>query len=177
MTATLNETAARWVAEIPTPIGAMTAVADDAGILRLDFVGQPSAAIAQRLGAEQAMPGDNAHLDRLREELTEYFAGSRRDFTVLLAPAGGTAFQQAVWAFLRTIPFGQTRTYAQQARAIGSAQAARAVGQANGCNPVSIIVPCHRVIGATGSLTGFGGGIERKRWLLEHERRVSGLWG
>jgi O-6-methylguanine DNA methyltransferase len=177
MPTVLSESAVCWMTEIPTPLGPMTAVATDESLLRLDFADQPSAAKARAYQATAAAPGDCAPLDLLGEQLEEYFAGHRRDFTVPLAPPAGTAFQQAVWAYLRTIPLGQTRTYAQQARAIGSATAARAVGGANGCNPVSILVPCHRVIGASGALTGFGGGIERKRWLLDHERRASGLWG
>jgi methylated-DNA-[protein]-cysteine S-methyltransferase len=101
-------------------------------------------------------------------QLRAYFAGERRSFALPLA-GEGTDFQKSVWAALATIPFGETRTYAEIAAYIGKPGAARAVGLANGSNPISIIVPCHRVIGASGSLTGYGGGLERKRWLLEHE--------
>ncbi|MEM1184717.1 MAG: methylated-DNA--[protein]-cysteine S-methyltransferase [Planctomycetota bacterium] len=102
------------------------------------------------------------------EQLSGYFAGTRRVFDVRL-DLQGTDFQRSVWTALLDIPFGQTRSYADIARAIGNPDAVRAVGLANGRNPVSIIVPCHRVIGSDGSLTGYGGGMDRKRWLLAHE--------
>jgi methylated-DNA-[protein]-cysteine S-methyltransferase len=105
---------------------------------------------------------------RAVEQLREYFAGERREFTVPLAPHG-TAFEQRVWSALREIPFGETVSYGEIARRIGSPTAARAVGLANGRNPIAVIVPCHRVIGANGSLTGYGGGLERKRYLLDLE--------
>ena len=107
-------------------------------------------------------------LAEARVQLTAYFAGQRRDFDVPLAPRG-TEFQLRVWEALRRIPHGTTLSYADLAARIGSPAAVRAVGAANGRNPIPIIVPCHRVIGSNGSLTGFGGGIERKRWLLAHE--------
>jgi len=102
------------------------------------------------------------------DQLREYFAGHRRTFDVPLAPEG-TGFQQRVWAALLAIPFGQTRSYGQIASAIGRPSASRAVGAANGRNPIAIIVPCHRVIGASGALTGYAGGMDAKRWLLAHE--------
>lgn len=105
-----------------------------------------------------------------RAQLEEYFAGTRKDFQLALN-SKGTEFQQKVWAALLEIPFGETRSYGEQARLIGDHKAVRAVGLANGKNPIPIIVPCHRVIGADGSMTGFGGGIERKKWLLAHEAR------
>jgi methylated-DNA-[protein]-cysteine S-methyltransferase len=108
-------------------------------------------------------------LDLAQRELDAYFAGVLREFTVKLAPQG-TGFQKKVWAALLTIPYGATRSYGQQAAAIGAPKASRAVGAANGRNPIAIIIPCHRVIGANGSLTGFGGGMERKRILLDLER-------
>ena len=104
-------------------------------------------------------------------ELGEYFAGDRQTFDVPLAPRG-TEFQLAAWLALRTIPYGETVSYGEQARRLGDARKARAVGAANGRNPLPIIVPCHRVVGANGHLTGFGGGIECKAWLLDHERDV-----
>ena len=107
------------------------------------------------------------------EQLDEYFSGERQDFDLPLAVAG-TTFQQRVWAALREIPYGETESYGELAARIGSPGASRAVGLANGRNPIGIIVPCHRVIGASGSLTGYGGGIERKRQLLDMEREV--LW-
>ena len=102
------------------------------------------------------------------EQLSEYFAGTRRVFDLPLR-LQGTAFQQRVWRELREIPYGETWSYGQLAKRIGNPSASRAVGLANGRNPISILVPCHRVIGADGSLTGYGGGLERKRWLLAHE--------
>jgi AraC family transcriptional regulator of adaptative response/methylated-DNA-[protein]-cysteine methyltransferase len=117
------------------------------------------------------VPGSHPHLSRLREQLEEYFRGERRRFDVPL-DLGGTAFQQSVWSRLQGIPFGGTRSYVEVASQVGKRDAVRAVGQANGRNPVAIVVPCHRVVGADGSLSGYGGGLWRKRWLLEHERAV-----
>jgi methylated-DNA-[protein]-cysteine S-methyltransferase len=106
-------------------------------------------------------------------QLAEYFAGERTRFELALAPHG-TPFQQKVWLALRDIPYGRTTTYGALAAELGQPTASRAVGLANGRNPLAVIVPCHRVIGANGALTGFGGGLPRKRWLLDHERRVLG---
>lgn len=108
-------------------------------------------------------------LAQAEEELNEYFAGVRRSFTVPLAPKG-TAFQQAVWAQLLAIPYGETRTYGQLAAALGRPMASRAVGGACHANPIGILIPCHRVVGADGTLTGYAGGLEIKRYLLELER-------
>ena len=113
---------------------------------------------------------DDALFAETRQQLEQYFAGTRQIFTLKLA-AKGTAFQHQVWAVLCTIPFGETRSYGEQARAIDNEKAVRAVGLANGKNPIAIIVPCHRVIGANGSLTGYAGGLERKQWLLAHEAK------
>jgi methylated-DNA-[protein]-cysteine S-methyltransferase len=112
--------------------------------------------------------GTDALLDEARRQLVAYFAGRLRAFDLPLAP-NGTEFQRRVWTELTTIPFGATISYAQLARRVSSATAVRAVGAANGRNPIPIIVPCHRVIGSDGSLTGFGGGLSRKQWLLRHE--------
>ena len=109
-------------------------------------------------------------LSRAKRELGEYFAGQRREFTLPLAPAG-TGFQRRVWDALLTIPYGQTRSYGELAALIGSPKASRAVGSANHNNPISIFIPCHRVIGANGSLTGYGGGLEVKRALLALEQK------
>lgn len=111
---------------------------------------------------------DDTLFAETRRQLEEYFAGTRQRFELKLA-ARGTAFQQQVWAALCEIPFGETRSYGEQARAIHNEKAVRAVGLANGKNPLGIIVPCHRVIGANGALTGYAGGISRKQWLLAHE--------
>ena len=105
-------------------------------------------------------------------QLSEYFAGKRIQFDLPLQP-DGTEFQKKVWQALRDIPFGKTRSYLAVARAVGSPDASRAVGAANGKNPLSIVVPCHRVIGSNGSLTGYGGGLPRKKWLLDHEARFA----
>ena len=112
----------------------------------------------------------HAHLDRLRAELADYFAGRLGRFTVPLSMSAGTPFQRAAWAYLAAIPYGQTRTYGKQATAMGAPAAARAVGRANGANRLCLLIPCHRVVGVTGALVGFGGGVDRKRWLIDHER-------
>ncbi|MDQ1603464.1 MAG: methylated-DNA-[protein]-cysteine S-methyltransferase [Actinomycetota bacterium] len=113
-------------------------------------------------------------LDESVHQLDDYFAGRRTDFDLPLEPAEGTAFQRRVWLELRTIPYATTINYGQLAGRVGNPNASRAVGLANGRNPISIVVPCHRVIGANGSLTGYGGGLDRKRLLLDLERRVAG---
>jgi len=118
--------------------------------------------------------GDNPILQLARRQLDEYFACTRTSFDLPL-DAEGTAFERRVWDLLRAIPYGTTTSYGELARRLGEPKDARAVGAANGKNPIPIIVPCHRVIGANGDLTGFGGGLERKRWLLEHEGALLGL--
>jgi methylated-DNA-[protein]-cysteine S-methyltransferase len=117
----------------------------------------------------------SAPFDEVKAQLAEYFAGARCGFDVVLAPRGG-AFERRVWGALREIPYGQTATYGEVARRLGCPAAARAVGLANARNPISIIVPCHRVIGAEGGLIGYGGGLERKRRLLELESGQARLW-
>lgn len=114
--------------------------------------------------------GPTALLEEAARQLREYFAGQRREFDLPLR-LRGTAFQMQVWQVLQAIPYGEVRTYGEIARAIGKPKACRAVGMANHNNPISIIVPCHRVVGAGGSLTGYGGGLENKRFLLELEKR------
>lgn len=111
-------------------------------------------------------------LDRAERQLAEYFLGDRREFDLPLEPEG-TEFQLSVWQVLRTIPYGETISYGEQARRLGDAKKARAVGGANGKNPLSIVVPCHRVIGASGALTGFGGGVDVKETLLRLEKEVA----
>jgi methylated-DNA-[protein]-cysteine S-methyltransferase len=143
-----------------SPVGVLTLEADDHGRLcRLEF-GQPTNA--------SDVPNDPPPAGVIAEtvrQLDEYFAGTRREFELDLAPRG-TAFQLAVWNALLTIPYGATASYGDIARSVGRPNAVRAVGQANGRNPLAIVVPCHRVIGSDHSLTGYGGGIERKRYLL-----------
>lgn len=140
---------------IKTPIGPLTLEADENAVTAIRF----SAGSAQ-----DASP----LLDAAEAQLREYFAGARRTFDLPLAPHG-TAFQQRVWAALRAIPYGETRTYGELAAAIGNPSASRAVGMANHRNPIPIIIPCHRVIGANGTLTGYAGGLEIKRRLLALE--------
>ena len=115
-------------------------------------------------------------LARARQQLEEYFAKTRTTFDLPL-DAAGSAFEQQVWNALRTIPYGTTTSYGELARRLGDVKATRAVGAANGKNPIPIIVPCHRVVGARAELTGFGGGLDRKRWLLEHEGVLMKLGG
>lgn len=123
-------------------------------------------------GPDAAWKQSDAPFAEVRRQLAEYFAGERQQFDVPLRLAG-TPFQQRVWQELTRIPFGKTITYAELARRVGNPSASRAVGHANGRNPISILVPCHRVVGADGKLTGYAGGVDKKRWLLDWERRNS----
>jgi methylated-DNA-[protein]-cysteine S-methyltransferase len=152
---------------LQTPIGELTLTASGTALTGVYFPtsrhGPPS--VAKPGWVED---GEGLILGRARQQLAEYFAGKRTTFDLPLA-AEGTEFERSVWDALRTIPYGATTSYGEIARRLGDARNARAVGTANGKNPIPIIVPCHRVIGANGDLTGFGGGIDRKRWLLEHE--------
>lgn len=157
---------------LPTPLGDMLAVASQQGLCLLEFVGQQG--VSRELAQVQAArggtveEGGNAVTTQLARELAEYFERRRRVFGVPLDLVG-TPFQIAAWQALLAIPYGQTRSYAEQARAIRQPSATRAVAAANGQNKISIVVPCHRVIGSNGSLTGFGGGLPRKRALLALE--------
>ena len=151
-----------------SPLGPLTLVADDGILARLYMDKHRHAPDYGDFG-----PRDPGPFREAAAQLEGYFAGTRTRFELELA-LGGTPFQQRVWAALQEIGYGQTVSYGQLADRIGQPSASRAVGLANGRNPVSIIVPCHRVVGADGSLTGYGGGIERKRYLLAHEQRVSG---
>jgi methylated-DNA-[protein]-cysteine S-methyltransferase len=149
--------------EIETPVGPLLVAADEAGLRRIHFQsGQ------ERLRPDPSWERDPAPFRTLARQLAEYFARGRRTFDLPLAPAG-TPFQLATWRALSTIPYGETISYAELARRVGRPAASRAVGAANGKNPLPIVVPCHRVIGKDGSLTGFGGGLETKRALLELE--------
>ena len=147
-----------------TPVGPLLLTSDGTSLTRLLFAAEPDPAWSTE-------PCDL--LDRAATQLREYFAGERTAFDLPLEPAG-TPFQKATWLALREIPYGETINYGQLALRVGNANASRAVGLANGRNPISIVVPCHRVIGANGSLTGYGGGLDRKRLLLDLERRVAG---
>jgi methylated-DNA-[protein]-cysteine S-methyltransferase len=145
-----------------SPVGPLTLASNGEALIQLEFENPKHPLPGYPLGADKV-------LDQARRELDSYFAGRLRVFKVKVAPSG-TPFQKKVWQALLTIPYGATRTYGQQAAAIGRPKASRAVGAANGRNPVAIIIPCHRVIGSNGSLTGFGGGMERKQILLELEQ-------
>lgn len=153
---------------VATPVGALKLVASDCGLAAILWEDDDPARV--RLGAMAQAP-DHPVLCAAERQLGEYFAGARATFDLPL-DFQGTAFQQQVWAALLAIPFGETRSYAEIARAIGRPSAVRAVGAANGRNPISIVAPCHRVIGANGALTGFAGGLEVKRRLLALERRA-----
>ena len=154
---------------IDSPIGALLVTRDEGGVTGLDL---PAARYPRRIGDDWER--DDAAFDDVRTQLNEYFAGTRQQFDLPLN-AQGNAFQRAVWQTLSEIPYGETTSYGKVAASIGHPDGARAVGVANGQNPIPIIVPCHRVIGADGSLTGYGGGLPAKRWLLDHEARHAGL--
>ncbi|WP_069384490.1 methylated-DNA--[protein]-cysteine S-methyltransferase [Halomonas caseinilytica] len=140
---------------------------DALGLLRLSATASGINEIAFVM-AKDAAPRPSEITERARQQLAEYFAGERRDFDLPLAPEG-TDFQRRVWEALATIPFGETRNYAEIAEQLRCKGGQRAVGAANGKNPIAIVVPCHRVIGSDGRLTGYAGGIGRKQWLLAHE--------
>jgi AraC family transcriptional regulator of adaptative response/methylated-DNA-[protein]-cysteine methyltransferase len=157
---------------ILTPLGPMLAGATDEGICLLEFVDRRMLETQiSRLGKAlkaKIVPGSHPYFDLLSGQLDEYFCGTRREFDIpLVLP--GTPFQQKVWAGLQSIPYGSTRSYKEQAEAIGSPQAVRAVAKANGDNRIAILIPCHRVIGANGELVGYGGGLSRKQYLLKLE--------
>lgn len=156
---------------VPAPIGRLIIASDGSAIAG---VWMANASPSDATWVERR--GNDSCLTQARDELTAYFDGRRRTFDVPLAP-NGTDFQRRVWLALRDIPYGTTISYAELARRVGNMTAVRAVGAANGRNPIPIIVPCHRVVGSDGSLTGFGGGIERKRWLLQHEGALAGGQG
>lgn len=160
----------RLYAYFNSPIGPLLLSGDGVALSGLHFSTGSKAQGAQ----PHWRPAEGA-FTQVKRQLEEYFAGQRKCFELTLS-AAGTPFQRSVWQALMEIPYGETVSYADIARRIGNPKAVRAVGTANGCNPVGIIVPCHRVIGSNGSLTGFGGGLESKRYLLQHEARHSGLW-
>jgi methylated-DNA-[protein]-cysteine S-methyltransferase len=155
----------KYFTHFDSPMGAMLAIATDDAITDLHIV-----------SGKYVPKFDDSWIDspklpvflQLRRELGEYFAGQRKTFEVRLAPEG-TEFQRAAWNALTKIPFGQTRSYGEQAAAIGKPKAVRAIGAANGRNPIAIVVPCHRVIGANGALTGYAGGLDKKEFLLRLE--------
>ena len=155
---------APFVRALASPLGWLALFArDDGALVHIDLLGDAAPPTAP----------DAGRLDAAARQLAQYFAGERRRFDLVLAPTG-TPFQLAAWEALRAIPFGETRSYREQARNIGRPTATRAIGAANARNPLPIVVPCHRVIGANGRLVGFAGGLDRKQWLLDHEARVRG---
>jgi len=161
------------ITRFTTPIGPMFACASKQGLCLLEFTDRRMLEtefkdLRKRLNAV-ILPGDNIFLDQVQTEIREYFQGARIQFTVPLHTPG-TDFQISVWNALQEIPYGQTRSYKQQAQALGNPKAIRAVASANGKNRIAIIIPCHRVIGSDGSLVGYGGGLHRKKWLLELEK-------
>jgi AraC family transcriptional regulator, regulatory protein of adaptative response / methylated-DNA-[protein]-cysteine methyltransferase len=162
---------------IETPLGEMIAGATDEGVCLLEFSDRRMLPTEYkdltRLLKTTLEDGENKHLKALRKQLKEYFNGKRLEFTIPLVTPG-SEFQQAVWMELQNIPFGSTRSYQEQAAALNRPDSVRAVANANGMNRISIIIPCHRVIGSDGHLTGYGGGLKRKKWLLDHEKKYSG---
>lgn len=157
-----------------TPLGPMFVCATEKGICLLEFVDRRMLETEfkdlQRLLKANIIAGENQHTRQAKKEISEYFEGTLKEFNVKLHTPG-TAFQNTVWSALMDIPYGQTSTYQSQANSISKPDAVRAVASANGFNRVAIIVPCHRVIRKDGTLAGYGGGIERKQWLIEHEQR------
>ena len=157
---------------IPTPLGPMMIGVTDEGLCLLEFTDRKMLetqikTLKKRMKSE-LVTGKHPMIDKVSKQLNEYFEGSRKIFDVpLVVP--GTEFQQKVWDALTQIPFGITRSYKQQAAVVGDVKAVRAVARANGENRISIIIPCHRIIGSDGSIVGYGGGIHRKQWLLKHE--------
>jgi len=174
--------------KIQSPIGELTAMFTGDALCAVQFAGSCGCAgekkIAETKLAEPSPPAPlassqgggegGADPHRLQERFDAYFAGDARAFDGVALDAGGTAFQESVWAIMRDIPFGSVRTYGSIAEELGKPSASRAVGAASGANPIPVITPCHRVVGTNGSLTGFGGGLETKKRLLEHEGALSG---
>jgi len=151
--------------DIETPLGRYTLAANAEGLTHVQLAGSASLPRASETADCMAV----RHLDAAERALRDYFAGARRDFRDLSLAPSGSPFQRRVWQALQEIPFGKTSSYGEIARRVGRERGARAVGAANHHNPLGIVVPCHRVIGSSGQLTGYAGGLSRKQWLLEHE--------
>jgi AraC family transcriptional regulator, regulatory protein of adaptative response / methylated-DNA-[protein]-cysteine methyltransferase len=165
------------IIKIETPVGEMIAGATDDGVCLLEFSDRKMLPTEykdlMRLLKVTFQNGENEYIKALRKQLMEYFDGSRKEFSIpLVAP--GTEFQQKVWKELLNIPFGSTMSYQELAVGLNRHESVRAVANANGRNRISILIPCHRVIGTNGHLTGYGGGLKRKKWLLDHEKKYSG---
>lgn len=161
----MNSHTPRYCDTYDCPLGELLLVMDDSGLMHLDLPHEK-----HPIRRDTDWQQDRPRFAEVRRQLDEYFAGQRHQFALPLSPHG-TAFQMDVWTALRDIPYGQTTSYGELARQIKRPRAVRAVGAANGANPLAIIVPCHRVIGSNGSLTGYGGGLPAKKWLLAHEQR------
>ena len=165
---------------IQTPVGAMRVGAMDEGICLFDFQYRRSIDTImkriEKLSGSSFAQADHPHFALLEQQVNEYFLGLRKEFDLPLLLLG-TPFQKSVWRGLLQIPYGETRSYKQQSIFLGNERAIRAVAGANGENGIAIIIPCHRVIGENGTLVGYGGGLQRKKWLLEHERKHSGKTG
>lgn len=165
------------VTYIDTPLGKMLAGTTDNGICIFDFeYRKMMPQIQKRVTTyleDDFEDGHHPHFDTLKVQLEEYFSGDRKDFDIPLVYTG-TDFQNRVWNALLDVPYGTTRTYMQQTKVLGDEKAIRAVARANGENCLAIIVPCHRIVGSNGSLTGYAGGLRNKKWLLEHEAKHSG---
>jgi O-6-methylguanine DNA methyltransferase len=165
------------ITHIDTPVGKMRIGATDQGICLFDFQYRKSIdSIMKRietLSGDKFIEGEHPYFEILELQINEYFLGARKEFDLPLHLVG-TPFQKSVWQALLQIPYGETRSYKQQSIFLGNEKAIRAVAGANGENGIAIIIPCHRVIGEDGSLTGYGGGLQRKKWLLDLERKYSG---
>ena len=161
-------------AELDSPVGRFLVACTDTAVCALDYDGYQTRlhSLLKRNHGDCELRPAAANPLGIADALRRYFGGAVDAFDGISTDTGGTEFQQTVWRTLRGITAGERWTYGELARAIGRPEAARAVGHANSLNPVAIIIPCHRVIGANGKLTGYAGGLERKRWLLEHERRT-----
>lgn len=171
MTATLNDIV---TCQLDTPIGVLRLSSDGESLIGIDLpAGRRAGNAESDFSSTRSAP--SSLLREATRQLKAYFAGKLREFDLPLSPVHGTDFQRRVWRELEHIPYGETISYAELARRIGQPAASRAVGAANGKNPLPIVVPCHRVIGADGTLTGYGGGLPIKRWLLEHEAAVVGV--
>jgi len=158
-----------YLVRIDSPVGELRLVATASALIAVLWPEERDGRVRFPI---EPVDGSNAILDRTATQLREYFEGTRRTFDVPLE-LRGTDFQQSVWLALAEIPFAETSTYSKQAAAVGRPRATRAVGSANGRNPLSIVLPCHRIVGADGRLAGFAGGLDTKRWLLDHERTVA----
>jgi methylated-DNA-[protein]-cysteine S-methyltransferase len=169
-----------WIDCFSTPIGGMMIACDAEGNLRTALFTQDEEVIRRQLrlqaGKRELILKPASNPRGLTAAILNYFAGDLGAIDALWVEMGGTPFQREVWRALREIPCGSTTSYGKLAQRIGRPAAVRAVGLANGANPIAVVVPCHRVIGSDGSLTGYGGGMERKRWLLDHEKGRPGLF-